>query len=300
MSHVNSKKRRIRKSQLPGIYAGNVTLPVIRYKKDLNFGKLTSVSSNLETEKCTFKIYYKLKKGNKRREFWVPSNKKLYRELKILLEDNMSIPESVHGFVPYKSVITAAYEHLGYDWTLSCDIYQFFDSVTPGHLYGTFGTFNNITLNTLFPLGKARQGLSTSPLICNYCFFNTDLLIETICKRLGIKYTRYADDMTFSCNDKDKLLNLKPLIESIVQKAGFKINQKKWRLQCGKKARRVICGISIGKDNLYPRRRIREKLDRWKSTWPNTYRTKGLERWVSYVNNYHLIRIANDIRDIFS
>jgi hypothetical protein len=42
------------------------------------------------------------------------------------------------------------------------------------------------------------MGFSTSPIISNISFRKIDILIQKLCVKLNITYTRYADDMLFS------------------------------------------------------------------------------------------------------
>jgi len=59
-------------------------------------------------------------------------------ELRSLLVDSLNYKQIkycdldiVHGFLPTKSVLTNAFCHLGYNYTFSTDIADFFDSGTP-------------------------------------------------------------------------------------------------------------------------------------------------------------------------
>src|SRR5690606_12979703 len=77
------------------------------------------------------------------------------------------------------------------------------------------------------------QGAPTSPVITNIICQKLDFLLTGVAKRFGLKYSRYADDITFSSMhnvyqpDSDFLKELK----RIITEQGFHINVNKTRLQ---------------------------------------------------------------------
>src|SRR5690606_14369243 len=74
-----------------------------------------------------------------------------------------------------------------------------------------------------------------------------DYRLLKIAKKYRLDYTRYADDLTFSTNDK-KFLDLQTKfyeeIDEEIKRAGFKINEKKVRLQY-KDSRQVVTGLVV-------------------------------------------------------
>ena len=55
--------------------------------------------------------------------------------------------------------------------------------------------------------GKLPTGAPTSAHIANACFSPIDKRIRDYSRMLGVDYSRYMDDLTFSCDDK-YLLNM--------------------------------------------------------------------------------------------
>lgn len=59
---------------------------------------------------------------------------------------------------------------------------------------------------------KVVQGAVTSPTLSNLVFRELDIRIERYCQKIGVIYTRYADDMLFSCKTnlihKNKFINV--------------------------------------------------------------------------------------------
>lgn len=236
-----------------------------------------------------------------------------------------------HAFTPGRSPVTNAIAHIGWRYTISFDLADFFDSVTPKNAKFTreslfpHGPPNPFMKSAedkaaeqflahealFFPDGAARQGLPTSPSIANIAFAPADEDIMNLQQRgrfakANFCYTRYADDLTFSCDTMDMVRTLEDEVPKIVERYGFKINESKTRIQCAKAGRRIITGVGVGdKDVDLPRwvkRRIRagqhqlkhglrkrcinrllEAKRRWKLTLPLKLRlgmhVKGLKEW---------------------
>lgn len=153
----------------------------------------------------------------------------------------------VHGFMPGRSPVSNAAAHIGYQYTLSFDIADFFDSVRPEHVkeYLDENTISKCFINRSGSL-RPSQGLPTSPQIANLAFIKAD---EEIISFLGDKgrivYTRYADDLSFSFDDYPIYQLLKENIPNIVAKYGFVVNNKKTHLQSAKFGRRRVTGVMV-------------------------------------------------------
>ena len=97
--------------------------------------------------------------------------------------------------------------------------------------------------------GKLPQGAPSSPIISNLICEILDHRLLKIAKKYKLDYTRYADDLTFSTNDK-KFLGLQTEFYEEISKeiirAGFKINEKKKRLQL-RDSRQVVTGLVVNK-----------------------------------------------------
>lgn len=161
-----------------------------------------------------------------------------------------------HAFEKNKSIITNAKIHRNKRIVLNIDLENFFESIHFGRVRGFFIKNNNFLLPTEVATviaqiscyeGKLPQGSPSSPIISNLICEILDYRISKIAKRYKLDYTRYADDLTFSTNDK-KFLGLqtdffKEISKEIIR-AGFKINEKKNRLQY-KDSRQVVTGLVV-------------------------------------------------------
>ena len=109
--------------------------------------------------------------------------------------------------------------------------------------------------------GTLPQGAPTSPYLSNIIAKKLDKRLIGLSKRYDLRYTRYADDLTFSGDSiPAKLLEY---INEIVTSEGFVINTEKTRLYKNG-GKRIVTGISvIGNELKLPknyRRSLRQEL----------------------------------------
>lgn len=161
-----------------------------------------------------------------------------------------------HGFEKGRCIKTNAKIHRNKRFVLNIDIENFFESIHFGRVRGFFNKNKSFALPievaTLIAQiacynGKLPQGSPTSPIISNLICEILDYRLLKIAKKYRLDYTRYADDLTFSTNDK-KFLDLQTKfyeeIDEEIKRAGFKINEKKVRLQY-KDSRQVVTGLVV-------------------------------------------------------
>jgi hypothetical protein len=165
---------------------------------------------------------------------------------------NKRVAPCVHGFVPYKSFVTNAHEHVGARHMLNVDIEDFFPSITIDRVQSVFEAFGYDTnvcmgLARLTTLGGTLpQGAPTSPMIANHLLTDFDARMMDYCDPRGLIYTRYADDISISSEariDADILEYIKLLLASI----GLQLNGSKTRFM-GPNARKEVTGLVLGKD----------------------------------------------------
>lgn len=200
--------------------------------------------------------------------------------------------ESAEGFLPGHNPVTNALRHIGRRYTLSFDLSNYFDSITADKMVGKLSQAEMEACIIDPGDGKRRacQGLPTSPAISNIAGMDIDAAIrKMLAKRhLDVVYTRYADDLTFSYDDFAATAVLREQIPQIVSRCGYKINERKTRLQDARFGRREITGVSVAEDVQVPRR-IRRRLRAAKhqaehghtarGRWYSAARARGLEEW---------------------
>lgn len=172
------------------------------------------------------------------------------------------VHESAKGFVKGLSIVDNARPHLGHATVLKADIKDFFPSVGVNRVRMIFKNLG-YRKKVAFALaslcchnGVLPQGAATSPAISNIILKRLDARMSGLALRLGLTYTRYADDLTFS--GKTIAPGLFKYIADIVSNEGFCINDTKTKiLYWGNQ--QIITGVSIASGSLkLPRETKRE------------------------------------------
>jgi len=124
------------------------------------------------------------------------------------LQSNYAPPDHVFGFIPGRSHRDAASMHLSSNWVVSCDIENFFPSVSRQQVeqiflelgYGINGA--NFASRLCCVNGVLAQGSPASPVISNIVFRETDVKLLELSQKYSVKLSRYADDIVFSGDGK--------------------------------------------------------------------------------------------------
>lgn len=165
-----------------------------------------------------------------------------------------------------KSVRDNAKFHRNQDMVLNVDIKDYFSNITKKKTFIFFinlGYSKSISglLAELCTLdNKLPQGAPTSPLLSNLITKNIDKRLFSYCKQYKIRYSRYADDLTFSGTfNKNKILKF---VKTVLKEEGFIINKNKIRLK-KRHQRQEVTGITVNKVlqvSSLIRRRIRQEV----------------------------------------
>lgn len=103
------------------------------------------------------------------------------------------------------------------------------------------------------------QGAVTSPYIANLVTYHLDVRLNGLCSRKDIVYTRYADDLSFSSNNRTKLNSIEKIVKYIVKEEGFEINEKKTRY-LSNDVKKTITGITINNEEVHIDKALKKKI----------------------------------------
>ena len=182
----------------------------------------------------------------------------LWEHQKSIYEELGINPNISHAFEKGKSIITNAKIHRNKRFVVNVDLKDFFDSVHIGRVCGFFEKNKYFSLPyevaiTIAQLtcyqGKLPQGAPTSPIITNLMCQVLDMHLLSLAKKYRLDYTRYADDMTFSTNNKtfiEKWDLFYAELEKKINKADFLINEKKTRIAY-RDSKQVVTGLVVNK-----------------------------------------------------
>jgi len=197
------------------------------------------------------------KRDGSERAIWAPMPKLKEAQRWILrnIVEKLLVHGSVHGFLAGRSTLTNAAAHNDPDLVVKVDIKDFFPTVTLPRVKGVFrkaGYREEVaTLLALLCTESPRevvvhdgktyyvalgprclpQGAPTSPALTNTLGLQLDRRLAGLARKLNWRYTRYADDLTFSLpaghNGPPRVGTLLGSIRRIVEEEGFKIHPQK-------------------------------------------------------------------------
>ena len=186
--------------------------------------------------------------------------RKLNEALRNFIEEsnreNRIITNISHGFERGKSIISNARVHKNKKYVVNMDIKDFFPSIHFGRIVGFFQ--NNRYFKLPYEVaviiaqiacykGHLPQGSPCSPVIANLICNVMDIRILKLAKKYKLDYTRYADDLSFSTNNKSFISEYDCFlceIEDTINKSGFILNKDKTRL-IYKQSRQEITGLTV-------------------------------------------------------
>lgn len=200
------------------------------------------------------------KRSGGMRAIWAPLPKLKQVQHWILhnILDSLVVHGSAHGFISGRSIASNAAEHTNSQLLVKVDIENFFPSISWRRIKGVFrkaGYPEQIaTLLALLCTESPReivehagkqvyvaladrclpQGAPTSPALTNALCLRLDRRLTGFAQKAGWRYTRYADDLTFSlpANSKEQpeLSRLLGTLKRILGEEGFALNAKKTRV----------------------------------------------------------------------
>ena len=250
------------------------------------------------------------KKSGAERLISVPNNglKEIQKCLNLVFQLVHEPNPAANGFIPGKSIVDNALIHAGSFYVYNVDLKDFFPSIDQARIWGRLkkppfnlnedqkrlnlaniiaslcchemeverldnkGVFVKV-LKSVLP-----QGAPTSPTLSNIICERLDIRLSGVAKRFGLKYSRYADDITFSSmhnvyqKDSEFLIE----IDRIIVDQNFHIKESKTRLQ-KQGFRQEVTGLVVN-DKPNVNKRYISQLRMWIYYWEQY----GYEKASSY------------------
>ncbi len=178
---------------------------------------------------------------------------------------------AAHGFLRGRSIVTNAAPHVGSKFILKQDLENFYPSVKYSRVVAIFRSLGfsrevSIWLARLttsappwgldtpinnwelwqFMTHHLPQGAPTSPAIANLSAFGLDVRLSGLAKAYNLKYTRYADDLTFSGPGLSipALNDFIPLTNKIIASERFSVNKRKRKI-IRNSQRQCVTGVVV-------------------------------------------------------
>lgn len=179
------------------------------------------------------------------------------------------------------------------------DLKDFFTAIKRVRVFYVFKNIgynkmvSNIFANLCTYKGYLPQGGVCSPALSNIICKDLDKRLYTLCSNRDITYTRYSDDLTFSCDNKLSILKVIDVVNEIVKEEGFSINPTKTRL-LSPSSHKTVTGITVNdaiiKVSKTYKRQIRSKIHFMicSMDYSQLYQVRGMISYVSSIEiDYH-------------
>lgn len=286
----------------------------------ISLGKLRFLAFNRKVGTVShYKRFYLPKKSGGRRLISAPMPQLKAAQYWVLENILYKVPnsESAHGFVPGKSIVTNASNHVGQEVVINIDLKDFFPTIEYKRVKGLFiklgyseqiatilgllctePEVDQVALDgkEYFVANTPRhlpQGAPGSPAITNLICYGLDKRFEGLAKRFGYTYSRYADDMTFSTKGEaaDKIGQLLWSVKQVVKEEGFQLHPDKLKVM-RKGDKREVTGIvvndklSLDRETLRKFRALLHQIDKTglaNKQWGNGNIISSVEGFANYV-----------------
>lgn len=255
--------------------------------------------------------------------------KSIQKCLNLIFQTVYTVSSSANGFVPGRSIVDNARIHEGNRYIYNIDLKDFFPSIEAGRVWsrlqhppfnlnektGRKELANTITWLCCHELEVERyqngswvkeirsvlpQGAPTSPTLSNIICQRLDFYLNAVAKQFGLKYSRYADDITFSSLHNvyslDSLIvnkqgnNFIKEINRIIEAEKFHIKETKTRLQ-KEGYRQEVTGLIVN-EKVNVQKRYIKQLRMWLYYWERY----GYERAYSFFIQQYISDKVNGVK----
>lgn len=190
------------------------------------------------------------------------------------IAERLPVHSAAHGFLPERSILTNAAAHAGAEVVVKLDIREFFPTVTWKRVKGLLRksglpesaatllsllsteppreavSFRGKTLHVAVGPRALPQGAPTSPALTNALCLRMDRRLSGLARTLGFRYTRYADDLTFSWRPEGRSGGRAPVgallrgASQILTAEGFELHRDKTQI-LKRGSRQKITGLVV-------------------------------------------------------
>lgn len=207
---------------------------------------------------------------------------------------------AAHGFRRAHSCVTHASLHAGKRVVVRMDLKNFFTSISYARIHAMFGklgysssvaaalarlcthrtplgVFSEREITKTIPWQERHalrtphlpQGSPSSPALANLCAHRLDIRLDALANSLNARYSRYADDLTFSGEYEleQAMERFSIQVAAIALEEGFSVNTRKTRLMRAG-VRQQVTGLLVNRHPNTPR----EEFDILKATLTNCIR----------------------------
>lgn len=255
LGNLESDAERLRSQELPVLATPLDLAEAI----GIALGELRFLAFARQTATLSHYIRFKIPKktgGDRLISAPMPRLKRVQHWILRQILDRLPLHDAAHGFRCDRSIISNATPHVGQDLVVNYDLKNFFPSISYRRVKGVFRAMGyseavatilgllctepeieevELDSKTYYVATSDRhlpQGSPASPALSNLICRRLDRRLDRLSETLGFRYTRYADDLTFSASGENlqRLCTLLRRVEFVVNEEGLTINDQKTRV----------------------------------------------------------------------
>lgn len=258
-----------------------------------------------QTSSQRYKKFHIPKRNGSLRTIFQPS-KELKGIQRVIHDEVLKTLPSHIASAAYKegsSIKKHADQHRKSNYLLRLDFKDFFESISDHdirtfanqNLVGKISGWTSDDTNLLVKLATFKGALTigsiTSPLLSDAIRYNLDVALFSFSHELGITYTRYADDLYFSTNNRGVLKTILSKVEDVISNLDYpsqlKINRSK-TYHSSKKNKMMVTGLTLTNDykisiGRAKKREIRSKIYNWSRL--DLEQKRHLSGYLSYIKS---------------
>jgi hypothetical protein len=162
----------------------------------------------------------------------------------------VAFPDYILGGVPRKRVLDNVMLHLGAPVLVTLDIKNFFRRITNIQVYEVWRDVLDCSPKLAALLTRLTtferhlpQGAPTSSLLANLVLHSCDFSIRDECRRRGVTYSTWVDDLAFSGREAREVISVAVRALTL---AGFAVSHRKLRVM-GPATRKVLNGVLLNR-----------------------------------------------------
>lgn len=239
------------------------------------------VASIAQTAPLRYKTFRIPKKNGNTRIVAQPAREVKFLQglLRDMIEAKLPYHDCIAAYRPGDSIKKNALRHSRSKFLLKMDMTNFFPSITEQDIKLHLEKYLQPSLsadeidaichiscraeNRSRPL-KLCIGAPSSPWLSNSILFDIDRALDADMSRLSVTYSRYADDLTFSCNEREVLKLVPEIVDRVLAAAAYpclSINPEK-TIHASRATNRTVTGVVITPEGRLSVGRHRKRIAR--------------------------------------
>ena len=218
----------------------------------------------------------------------------------------LPVHQNVESYRQGHSIVSNAKRHCQRAFVANIDIKDYFGSINRSHVVGIlksvgYEEFSAEIVSRLCTKDDVLpQGAPTSPALSNTFLFDFDKAISDQCSKKSLSYSRYADDISISGDEKPPILEMIELSrEMLVEEYGLRLNDTKTRI-ASHHGQQKVTGVVVNEEPRPPRE-FRRKV---RAAFYNAEKredisidlTKKLMGYLSYLMSFEQLRDTEELR----